>query len=529
MIRVLAVFLTLITFYTGTVFANTNNSGDSLTNDSVIDAKLWKNDLRSLFLNNNSIIYVLNIRTFNANDLDGNGIIETEKGEESGNFINAIDRLDELAGYGINTIHLLPITPIGKTKALGTAGCLYALNGFDRLNSQLDKKNNGLNVEQEAKLFIEQCHKRNIRVIVDLPSCGSYDYYLTRPELFVSDANKQPVIPADWLDVRLFKTQEKDGSSNEDLFDEHKKFVDLMLELGIDGIRADVATIKPYMFWKKLIEYTREKNPEFLFLAEASAAWGKPPSKYCVFTTYDKLLDAGFDGYYGAYFNFKDYKSANELEKQILFDKNLSKKFNGKTSVIGSFITHDESSPIIRGGKNFSSMVMWLNVTLPLNPYFLDGIQTGDRYIYDYSNKKAPVSWTDDDYYYVHEGKIDIFNFSRRPQGPYPELLKDFNQSIAFKKSHSDIISKGSFKLLKTNNQDVFAFERTLNKYCIIVILNKNIATSQSAIIQLNPQLNVFNNEAEIKSVRIKSPYEINKNTLKTTLEPSEIMVLILD
>ena len=67
----------------------------------------WQNDLRTLFLRNQSIIYTINIRTFNAKDTNKNEIIDED--EESGNFINAIENLDELVRMGINTIHILII------------------------------------------------------------------------------------------------------------------------------------------------------------------------------------------------------------------------------------------------------------------------------------------------------------------------------------------------------------------------------------------------------------------------------------
>ena len=78
--------------------------------------------LREMFQNNRAVIYSLNMRTFNADDKNGNGIIEFSQGEVSGSFINAIERLDEIKSLGINTLHVLPITPVGKIKALGTAG-----------------------------------------------------------------------------------------------------------------------------------------------------------------------------------------------------------------------------------------------------------------------------------------------------------------------------------------------------------------------------------------------------------------------
>ena len=93
-------------------------------------ADVWVNNLRRTFVNNSAVIYEINLRTFSAQDNDKDGIIDFTKGEESGNFVNAIERLDELSMKGINAIHVMPINPVGKTKALGTAGSLYAPSDF---------------------------------------------------------------------------------------------------------------------------------------------------------------------------------------------------------------------------------------------------------------------------------------------------------------------------------------------------------------------------------------------------------------
>ena len=58
--------------------------------------------LRTIFLNNKSVICGINIRNFNAKDVNKNGIID--QNEESGNFINAIERLDEVKEANINTL-----------------------------------------------------------------------------------------------------------------------------------------------------------------------------------------------------------------------------------------------------------------------------------------------------------------------------------------------------------------------------------------------------------------------------------------
>ena len=439
----------------------------------------WHNDLRTLFLQNKSIMYAVNLRTFNAKDLNGNELID--EGEESGNFLNAIERLDEIQRMGVNTLHLLPITPVGKLKSLGTAGSVYAISDFEGLNEQLKSANSRLSIFEQAKKFIDECHKRNIRVVIDIPSCGAYDLFMNHPEFFVKDEAGQPIIPLDWTDVRILKTEER-HKLYEDVYNEHKKFVDMVLSLGADGIRADVATIRPYGFWKNLIEYTRSKDKEFMFLAEASNAWVEAPSKFAPFTTWDKLLHAGFDGYYD-YFNLKDWKTSKEFFRSVLHNYRLH--LAQKKSVIGSFTTHDETSPILLKGADFSKMIIWLNSTLPLNSYYVDGFATGDSYDYSWANKKAAVTYTDDEYYFNHKGKFDLFNFSRRPGGEDKSILNEFILANRFKQHYVDELSTMKFIPLKSSLENVFAYARSNGEFSIIVIGNMDFEKGCRASIKV--------------------------------------------
>ena len=479
-----------------------------------------QNNLRTLFLNNKSVICAINIRNFNAKDTNNNELIDLE--EESGNFINAIERLDEIKLYNINTLHLLPITPVGKLKALGTAGSVYAVSDFENINSQLIDKKSELSSFEQVKLFIDECHKREIRVIVDLPSCGSYDLFLSKPEIFIKDKKQLSIVPADWTDVRLFKTG-KNGEINEDLLSIHKKFVDMLINIGADGIRADVATIKPFDFWKELIDYTRSIDPEFLFLAEASDSWRESPSKFAEFTPYNKLLKAGFDGYYGSFFNLKDWKYSNDLIEHVKFNKKLVTSYQQNKSVILSFTTHDEVSPVVLKGEKFSIMITWLEATLPFNPYFIDGFQNGDTYSYPWANKKADRTETDDDYLFVHQGKLDIFNYSRKPDGKNELIENNFKKAFEFRNKNKELISKGSFTPLKTDKETVFAYLRSLNGESIIVVgnLDNKHAYKRSKI-----KISGLKNNQKLKIVYGKTNFKVKSNRLYTDLEPYEIKVL---
>ena len=487
----------------------------------VFSSNVWINDLRTLFASNHSIIYAVNIRTFNANDTNQDGVIDESRGEQRGNFLNAIDRLDELVSYGINTINLLPVSTTGKVKALGTAGSLYATSDFNEINPQLKSSNAKSTAYDEMKKFVIECHRRNIRVIVDLPCCGAYDLYLKNPELFKTDKNKSPVIPADWTDVRLLDAG-SESQINSDVYNLYTGFVDLMLSLDVDGIRANVPTIKPYSFWKKLIDEARRRSPEFLFLAETSPTWAKPISEDAVFTPYNKLLDAGFDGYYGSYFDFKNWKTSKVFFSHVKFDSNLSKKYLSQKSVIGSFATHDQISPMLVCDAQYSKMIIWLNATLPLNSYFVDGFPTGDNYVYFWGNKKASKSFTDDDYYFVHRGQLDIFNFSRKPGGNHSDILQDFIIANKFKLMASSALGKGNFIPLKTSSPSVFAYERSYDKESVIVIGNLDFKRTQKVVVNV-PKLT---KDMASMPIKISNIPLIDKRKIKTDLNPGEIQVI---
>ena len=486
-------------------------------------ADVWVNDLRRLFTSNSSIIYEINLRTFGAQDTNKNGIIDFDEAEESGTFLNAIPRLSELAQKGVNTIHVMPVTPVGKTKALGTAGSLYAASSFNTLNPQLASKNSALSINEQARKFINEAHKRHIRVIIDLPSCGSYDLYMQRPELFIKDKSGQPVIPADWTDVRLFNAG-TETAVNRDVYNLYKEFVDMVISLGADGIRADVATLKPAKFWKDLIAYSRTKDHQFMWLAEASESWTSPVSEYAVFTPYDKLLEAGFDGYYGSFFNLKNCKTGREFINQIIATNANIKKYGEPKAVIGSFTTHDEMSPILINGERFSEMIVWLNATLPVNSYFVDGFDKGDNYIYLWANKEAFKTFTDDDYYFVHRGKIDIFNFSRQPGGKSEKLLGSFMFGNQLKREFSTIINNGRFIPLKSTAPASFAYAMSYGGKSVVVIGNLNFRNNVDTVVSV-PKLETKN---IVLPVKIENVPVAERGAFKTTLNAGEIQVLYI-
>lgn len=449
----------------------------------------YHNNLRTKFQNNDAKIMGIIMRNFGAEDKVGNQLLRD--GDVRGNFNNAVKRLDELKRLGINTLHVLPVNPPGKNNAMGTAGSVYAPLDFLQIDPALDDPNDPRSVKEEFKGFINECHKRGISVMLDLPSCASYDLFKARPELMAFEKDGTPKTPQGWNDIRMFDPwkDETKGELNQDLLQMHKDFVDMCIDLGIDGIRSDVARTKPTQFWDILIDYSRQRDPEFAWLAESYTYEDASPMLNMDYDRPEDSLRAGFDSYYGQYHNYHEWHSANDLINYVRENILMSQNLDAGKSLIGSFGTHDDISIMNHGGVTFANLVSGIQATLPmLNPYYFDGYQTGDDYLYDFEGTTDSQTDTDSEECTVHRGRPDIFNFSRPLIGKHPEVGDFMKATLDVRETYKDIITHGSFIPLpveKNKNDQIIAYARHLNGKTLIVIANRDVNTRQGGTINI--------------------------------------------
>lgn len=458
---------------------------------------VWHNRFKDMLKNNEATILGVVPRIMNAKDLDGNGLIQA--GEKSGNFINAIERLDEIKAMGINTLHILPIHPTGKTLAMGTAGSLYAPDRFLEDDGKLavDPNLKDPNMEGSAwdhfKIFIDECHKRGMFVMLDLPSCASLDFAKRHPELMAKEKDGQDKTPQGWQDIRMFRVWDNEGERklNPKLVDMHKKYVDACVELGIDGIRADVSRAKPIEFWNVIIPYSHIKDPQFGWLAESYTHEDASPQLNMPYDRPEDQLRGGFDSYYGQFHILSQWTKADDLFKYMKENIDMSNRQSEPKSLIGSMTTHDDQSPMHYGGAPWVMFTTALQCTLPMvNPYYIDGVQTGDYYLYPYDHAKSPTSQTDNYECTVHTGRLDIFNFSRKPGGEYPQIQEFMTAAHKIrngevKPEYKNIIEHGSFIKLETNNPEIIAYARHKNGKTLLFIGNRNANLRRSGRIEI--------------------------------------------
>ena len=495
----------------------------------------YKNNLRTKFKNNEATIMGVIIRNFGAEDRTGNQLLRD--GDIRGNFNNAAKRLDEMQKLGINTLHVLPVHPAGKQNAMGTAGSVYAPADFLKIDPALDDPNDPRDVKEEFKGFIQECHKRGISVMLDLPSCASYDLFKARPDLMAFEKDGTPKTPGGWNDIRMFNPwkDETKRELNPALLQMHKDYVDMCIDLGVDGIRADVSRTKPTEFWDTIISYSREKDPEFAWLAESYTYEDASPQINMNYDRPQDALRAGFDIYYGQYHIFHEWTKAQDLINYVKENLNMSQELEPGKSVIGSFGTHDDISIMNHGGVTYTNLVSGLQATLPmLNPYYFDGYQTGDDYIYDFEGTTDKQTETDSEECTVHRGRPDIFNFSRPLIGKHPECGDFMSNTLKVRsqKQYNDILTKGSFIPLKVDKNDedqIITFARHLNGKTLLVVANRDVNARQAGIIEVPGLKGTQKLKNLFKSYGENSEFQVEDGKIITDLGPGRIHLFEID
>jgi glycosidase len=458
------------------------------------------NPSKTLFLNNKAVIYALNVRTFTSQDRNGDGKISWSLGE-SGTFVGAIQRLDELKRLGVNVIHVLPITTPGQMTYLGNAGSVYAAADLHKLNPQFAPP--GHNVNEDAKRFVEEAHKRGIYVMVDIPSCGAKEFTKTHPELLAKDRNGKFLVPASWVDIMMFK-------NGPELQNYYEGFFDLMAnQLGVDGFRADVARARTLDFWQ---HFAKEKYPDKAWLAET---YTEEP-----FTIRNiprdcpqELMKAGFDSIYGQFHIFHQLPNADAYMKYLTDSYPLLRQAGTGKSFIGSFYTHDDHSLMTVTGPIQYMLNAGLMAAQPwTNPYIMDGYTTGD------------------------ETDVDIFNYTFQAKGNHPEIgqvlkkILDVRQQTGTPQAPGvgDLLTKGWFVPLKTEDpsRQIIAFARHLNGKTVLVVANKDINARHQGTIQV-PGLNDPNPVKDLAPAYGQpSVIQPKNNGLKVDLGPGRFHLL---
>lgn len=187
----------------------------------VVDEYVWLSDATPLPTNEQIVIYEIHVGDFSGGEDDGN---------TRGKYTDVIDKLDYLAGLGINAIELMPL----KTSPGDFSWGYSPIHYFSPESSY--------GSTEELKELVDKCHGLGIRVFVD----GVYNHastenplnqidhdYWFRREAKDPDKNWGPEFNYEFIDEKLGI-----NPALEFILDSIRFWI---LEYRIDGIRFDAA------------------------------------------------------------------------------------------------------------------------------------------------------------------------------------------------------------------------------------------------------------------------------------------------
>jgi starch synthase (maltosyl-transferring) len=158
----------------------------------------------------------------------------------------------------------------------GYSGSLYSIKDYFRLNPLMVGDSGAAEAEAGFKAMTAQAKALGLKLMVDLVvSHCAFDSDLIKehPQWFRREHGKivhpsclegQKVV--EWKDLAQFdhkKTKDPEG-----LFQYLARVVEYLIGLGFEGFRCDAAYQVPEKFWRRLIQETRGRHPEVVFVAE---------------------------------------------------------------------------------------------------------------------------------------------------------------------------------------------------------------------------------------------------------------------
>lgn len=178
--------------------------------------------------------------------------------------------LDRAADMGFDWIFVNPV------QLPGNSGSLYSIKDFFQINPAFLDPASELTAEEQVKAVIQYADTLGLRFMADLViNHCAYDSPLLQehPEWFIREGSRV-IHPwcdhegqrVEWTDLAQF--DHRNSSDAKGLYTYCLKIVDYLMSLGFRGLRCDAAYQIPGHFWHKLIQDTRKRYPDALFLAE---------------------------------------------------------------------------------------------------------------------------------------------------------------------------------------------------------------------------------------------------------------------
>ena len=358
------------------------------------------------------------------------------------NSLKAVaNRVGEISKLGANVMWVMPIYPIGKIKSKNSP---YSISDYKAVNPEFG-------TIDDVKALADSCHAHGMALIVDwVANHTAWDnvWMKDHKDWYTQDKDGNVIFPpgTDWTDV---------ADLNYDNKDMREAMIDAMMfwinEVGLDGLRCDVADQVPYDFWNDAFARLRKAagNRKLLMLAE-----GANP---------ENLIKGGFDMNYA--WNFmgaldRVFVKGEKASLLIDVDKQEYGEIpDGKVKL--RFTTnHDEAT-------KYSTVQQFGSVDGALAAFVATTFLHGGMLVYG----SQEVAYPD---------KINFFNYVPVDWNSNPSVLKTHKKLISIYKKNSAFRS-GDVTYFPDDN--ILAFERSDKSGKFLVLVNvRNTAQSLNSV-----------------------------------------------
>lgn len=385
------------------------------------------------------IIYFVLTDRFKDGSLENNNFPDVDKNApqayHGGDFAGLTQSLDYIKSLGTTAIW---VTPILKNQPKGYHG--YWTIDFEQIDPHLG-------TEAEFKTFVDEAHKRGMKVLLDyiVNHTGEETPWLNEPDKADWFHKRQNI--SNWADLKevennwLFGLPDLNTENPEVATYLTNNAKDWIRRTGIDGMRLDTVRHVPRPFWKSFTESVKAEFPNFYFIGEV---WNDN-------TRYMQLYnDEGIDGltnyslYKGITGTFTKTGSSSSMVSAL-----EKEKFFKQPKLNGIFIdNHDNPRYVTVNGKSYTKQALAFIMTYPAIPIIYYGTELGMEGKGDPDNRRD-MTWD------------KVSN----------NAMLDYYQALLKLRQSETAITTGTVKAYKTS-KDVLAYEVTKDGKGILVLMN---------------------------------------------------------
>ena len=421
-----------------------------------------------------AVFYEIFVRSFN--DSNGDGI---------GDFNGITQKLDYLKNLGINAIWLMPIHPSPSYHG-------YDVMDYYNVNPEYGTLN-------DFKILLEEAHKRNIKIIIDLVLNHTSSQYP-----FFIEANNDPQSQYRnwyiWSDTQtdrnwhegkhgyyfgLFSSDMPDlNYNNPAVTAEMEKVVRFWLkDVGIDGFRVDAAkhlieengevenTPATHEWYKDFYKFYKASDPNAYTVGEVFNGGAR------LAKTYENQLDHIFN-----------FELANAFISSIRTNTNASINSAIDNTLgnipdfnIANFLTnHDQNRvmSVLGGNIQKAKLAAFLLLTIPGTPFIYYGEEIGMEGLKPDDDLRRPMQWNAE----ANAGFSTVTPW-RDPYNNYLQvnvvaqeqdpnsMLNQYRNLIKIRALHS-ALRTGNVSIIETENSGVYAILCTDKNETLLVLAN---------------------------------------------------------